>query len=325
MNLDRRNTILGSHLLRDRLTLDDLRYQEACWGYFDFQKKLDLPKGEKDVTTELTLTNQRHIIKAELILKQDGMLAGMEEVLWYLKKFNQISEVFSDAVDGEFARKGRRILFIKGEAAFLLGIERHIVNFLQRMSGIATQAYELIGLAASCNPYVLVCPTRKTYFGPMDKKAVVVAGGGSHRVYLSDAVLVKENHFTAAALESSDRSVENALHSLQKHRENIAFVEVEVETPDQALRVADVLRQIKRKSNTHVPYGILLDNFNSAQIIRTLSEMKQLGFWEDLFFEASGGITQSSLREYVNSGVDVISMGMLTNQSPTLDISMEIV
>lgn len=325
MNLERRKNVLGSHLLRDRLTLENPVYQEACWSYFDFQKKLDLPKGEKDATTDLTVTDKRKVLKAELILKQDGMLAGVEELLWYLKKFNQISEVFSDAVDGEFARKGRRVMFIKGEVAFLLAMERHIVNFLQRMCGIATQAYEIIGAAAGYNPYVLVCPTRKTYFGPMDKKAVVVAGGGSHRVYLSDAVLVKENHFAAAAKADDERNFESTVHSLQRHRENISFLEVEVETPDQALRAAEILRSIKQKTNSHVPYGLLLDNFNSSQVIRTLSEMKQLGFWDDLFFEASGGITQDSLREYVNSGVDIVSMGMLTNQSPTLDISMEIV
>ncbi len=326
MDLDRRKKVLDSHLLRNRLSFDDKNYQEACLAYFEFQAKLDLPAGCEDVTSKLTLKDRaKCVVKAELVLKQDGMLAGIEESMWFLKQQKQITDVFSDAVDGEFARSGRRILFLQGEADYLLFVERHLVNFLQRMGGLATQAYEIIGAAAGFNPYVLICPTRKTYFGPLDKKAIVVAGGGSHRVYLSDAVLVKENHFASAGVSSSVADFQHFLSSLTKHKENLAFVEVEVETPDQALRVAQILRDIKHRNNSHVPYGILLDNFNTAQIIRTLSEIKQLGFWDDLFFEASGGITQNSLRDYVNSGVDIVSMGVLTNQSPTLDISLEIV
>lgn len=320
MNLERRNKVLQTHLLRERLSLDNIDYRQACLGYFDLQRKLDLPKGQKDITSQLVLRDKTKIMRAELIVKEDGMLAGLEEVLWYLKQQSQLQNVFSDCGDAEFVRHGRRILFLEGEAAFLLEIERHVVNFLQRMSGIATQAYDIIGAAASYNHYVLICPTRKTHFGPLDKKAVTIAGGGSHRVYLSDAILVKENHFAA-----SGGSFEEALHGLSKHKENLAFIEVEVETPDQALRAAKILVEMRRKKASHVPCGLLLDNFNSNQIRQTLAQINESGLYEDLFFEASGGINKNSLQEYVTSGVDIISMGMLTNQSPTLDISMDII
>lgn len=316
MQATRRERVLKTHLLRDKLSLADRNYLKACEDYFELQLKLDMPSKAHDVTSELAVSAEKEI-KVEFIMKEEGIIAGTEEVICFLKRQKGVNEAFSDCIDGEFVKKGRRCLFLKGNARVLLRLERVLVNFLQRMSGIATYTYELAHNAAQINPYTLLCPTRKTLNGPLDKKAVMLAEGGTHRVYLSDAILIKENHLAA-----SDYDLGKLLAKLLTKRGELAFIEVEVESEKQALEVCKILHDLKKVKNVNRPLGIMFDNFMPAAIQSSLEKIRELGFYDEFFFEASGGINEQNLEQYVKTGVDIISLGALTNKARPLDVSM---
>ena len=192
-----------------------------------------------------------------------------------------------------------------------------------RMSGVASYTAALVekvsGMGGEAGE-VLLTPTRKTLWGWLDKKAVVLGGGGTHRLNLADAVMLKDNH-----LASVGGSVATAIKLIaEKTDTDPRFIEVEVESKGQALKAAEVLTSFVEQKKIDVPVCLLLDNMSPDEIKDVVSALKEAGTYEDVLLEASGGINEENLEKYAGTGVDIISMGRLTTAAPSLSYSLHI-
>ncbi|OGH92279.1 MAG: nicotinate-nucleotide diphosphorylase (carboxylating) [Candidatus Magasanikbacteria bacterium RIFOXYC2_FULL_39_8] len=247
-----------------------------------------------DITSD-TVIKGNPKVTAIVKAKENGIVAGLEETKWFLTSYKL--QATSYKKDGNKVGKGEKIFQLKGGIKDVLKIERTILNLLQRMSGIATQTTKLVKLT---HGKVLICPTRKTQWGLLDKKAVVLGGGGTHRLGLYDWILVKDNHIT---------------HSKTYNLKPItSFWEIEAKTKKQVLEFA--------KLN---PDAIMFDNFKPKNIKGILEDTEILRYSKDIIFEVSGGITEKNITEYAKTGVDIISLGSLTHSTKALDISLDII
>ncbi|MHA1237759.1 MAG: carboxylating nicotinate-nucleotide diphosphorylase [Candidatus Odinarchaeia archaeon] len=261
--------------------------------------------GFGDITSEFTLKskNALGVITAE----EEGILAGAWEAQVIFQELNL--HVSPQLKDGERITAGAKILEVKGAATKILLGERAALNFLMRMSGIATATFNALKIAREVNPHIRIAATRKTapllrYF---DKKAVEIGGGDPHRFRLDDCVLIKDNHL--ALVGSIKEAVKQA-------REKISFtkkIEVEVETLNDAIEAAKAGADI-----------IMLDNMSPVEIIKTIEELKKQKLRDNVLIEASGGITLNNIKQYAATGVDIISMGSITHSVKALNFKMEI-
>ena len=186
-------------------------------------------------------------------------------------------------------------------------MERTALNIMGRMSGIATATHALAGVVRSVSPACRVAGTRKTCpgFRRFDKKAVLIGGGDPHRMNLSDGILIKDNHLAVVPLETAIQAAR--AHSAYKK------IEVEVESSADAIRAAEAGADI-----------IMLDNMTPAQAKETMSALGKHGLRDRVTIEVSGGINETTLRDYAGCGVDVISMGALTHTVRNFSLSLEI-
>jgi nicotinate-nucleotide pyrophosphorylase (carboxylating) len=247
------------------------------------------------------------VIEAEVIAKEDGTIAGIEEGIAFLQSHDfQVKPLVSD---GENVKKRKVILRIVGNARTLLSIERTLLNLLSRMSGIATKTRCLIEKTRSAGYKTQVACTRKVAPGLLyfDKKAVMLGGGDTHRLHLDDMILIKDNHL--AIIGGISKAVKKA-------RETVSFskkIEIEVASTDQALEAAEAGADI-----------IMLDNFSPHRIREAITLLKKKRLREKVLIEASGGINEQNILEYAASGVDVVSLGEITDSVKALDISLEV-
>jgi nicotinate-nucleotide pyrophosphorylase (carboxylating) len=265
------------------------------------RRALDEDIGQGDVTSMWTLPPGL-IGRGVFLSKAAGILAGLQVAG---ETFAQVSsEVFLAALkaDGDPIAPGDRLATIEGPMAAILTAERTALNFLQRMSGIASATSRYVEAVRGTSAVIL--DTRKTAPGlrPLDKWAVRLGGGQNHRMRLDDMVLVKDNHIAAAG------GVTAAVQGVRAHNAQGLPIEVEVKTWDE-LREAVALR----------PDRIMLDNM-------TPDEMRRAVDWVAgrVPLEASGGITLESVRAVAEAGVDYISVGALTHSVVALDISLEV-
>ncbi|MEM3672985.1 MAG: carboxylating nicotinate-nucleotide diphosphorylase [Candidatus Bathyarchaeia archaeon] len=263
--------------------------------------------GQGDITTELTIPEGR-VAEAEVIAKEDGVVAGIEEAKILLESLGLKVEALTS--DGESVKAKEILLKIRGDAKTILAAERTLLNLLSRMSGIATTTRNLVKKIQKAGPKTKVACTRKTAPGLLyfDKKAVLVGGGDTHRLHLDDMVLIKDNHIAIVG------SVEEAV---KRAKEGCSFskkIEVEVTTVEEALTAAKAGADI-----------IMLDNFSPTQIKEAIAQLEKAGFYDKVLLEASGGITAENIVEYASTGVDIVSLGEITHSPKTLDISLEIV
>lgn len=236
----------------------------------------------------------------KIICKEDGVLAGLEEAL---RVFNHLGLATSSSfVDGQAVRKGDVILEVRGSARDMLRGERLALNFLGRMSGIATVTAKYVSLAGD----VRVAATRKTTpgFRKFEKKAVKLAGGDTHRYNLSSAVMIKDNQIRIMGLESAIREAKRVASFSKK-------IEVEVESLEDAATAARLGVDI-----------IMFDNMKPAEIKEGVSKVRAID--GRILLEASGGINATNIQDYAKTGVDVISLGALTRDARWLDFSMDI-
>lgn len=252
---------------------------------------------EEDLTTKtLIIKNQK--VKAAIYTKEKGVVAGIEEVAWFLNK-NKI-KVKKHRKDGDWIKKKEVLLELSGGVKDILKCERITLNVLQRMSGIATITNKL---TKKIKNKALLCSTRKTHWGLLDKKSVVIGGGGTHRLGLHDFILIKDNH-----LEFLESKIEKKADNINKKK---LFWEIEVKNKKQALWAANL-----------EPSAIMFDNFKSKTIKKTILKIKP--YFPNIIFEASGNINIDNIKKYRKSGVDIISMGGLTHSTKALDISLDI-
>jgi nicotinate-nucleotide pyrophosphorylase (carboxylating) len=257
--------------------------------------------GRGDVTSNI-LSNKK--ISAKVISRQAGIVAGAA----YTKEIFAMKgcRVAVLKKDGSKIKPNQTVLQISGPARSVLGCERTALNLLSRMSGIATLTSELVLKIKSANKNADLYSTRKTAPGLrfFDKEAVRIGGGKKHRMTLADMIMIKDNHI------ASEGSLLRLIHRAKKHSSSF---EVEVENQDDAMLAAKMGATI-----------IMLDNFTPNQIRKTISSLKKLGLRNKVRLEASGGIDAKNIRQFAKTGVDMISVGKITNSAPAIDFSLEV-
>jgi len=289
--MNKQQTIKKYFNQKEKLTLKNKVYFNQVKKYLTNSLTDDL--GSKGDITTNALNKNNPQAQAIIIAKQDGIVAGLEETLWFSASCKL--KAVSYKKDGEKIKKGQTILALNGTIKNILKVERTILNLMQRMSGIATLTNKL---ASKTKNKVLICSTRKTPLGLLDKKAVTVGGGGTHRLGLYDWILIKDNHLNLT---------ENC-----KLKAVSSFWEIEIKNKNEALKFS--------KLN---PGAIMFDNMKPNQIINIIQILNK--DYTNIIFEASGGINEKNILEYAKTGVDIISLGYLTHSSKALDLSLEII
>jgi nicotinate-nucleotide pyrophosphorylase (carboxylating) len=280
---------------------------------------LDSDVGLGDLTaTVLQLSNQH--ATAKILAKESGVVAGVAEFCWLLMRDDL--EVRVRKNDGETINAGDVVLEIEGRRGDLLAHERVGLNLLQRLSGIATATRRFQELVHRHNPEAHVVATRKTPWGLLDKRAVHLGGGGTHRMGLWDAILVKNNHLALLANREED-AVRIAVERAWPARQSAAFIEVEVRSEAGAMAAAQAFRPVQESSQEadgDCPCLLLLDNMPPARIAAVIADLRAQNLFDHILTEASGNISESNLEEYAASGVDAVSMGALTHSGRALDL-----
>jgi len=265
--------------------------------------------GHGDCTTEV-LANRHKNVEAVIVAKEAGIFCGEPVIRSFVQAVAPKVRVVFNVKEGKTFKKGQRLLALRGPADSILKMERTLLNVLSRLCGIATTTSRLARLAAPCR----IAATRKTLYGLLDKYAVAVGGGLTHRLHLGDAPLFKENHW---ALLSSEKPEFELVKFFTKISKKSPFLTIEIETPTQAHSLLKAL-----PGRLPCPIFVILDNFSVAQLKTFLKGVKPRS---ELYFEASGGITEKNLKSYAKTGVDVLSLGALTHSVRGVDFSMRVV
>lgn len=260
--------------------------------------------GDGDHTT-LACVSNNEIRKAKLLVKQRGILAGVELTKWLIETLAPQLTLDMRIKDGDQIQPGDIAFYLEGSAQHILMIERLLLNFMQRMSGIATSTHSYTERIKDLPTKVL--DTRKTTPGLrfFEKWAVQIGGGNNHRFGLYDMIMIKDNHVDYAG--GIQNAIQKVNHYLKHHNKNLK-IEIEV-------RNLKELNEVLRIGNVH---RIMLDNFSieetqkAVQIIDNKYET-----------ESSGGINLDTIRSYAECGVDYISIGALTHQIKSLDLSLK--
>jgi nicotinate-nucleotide pyrophosphorylase (carboxylating) len=257
----------------------------------------------------------------EIRAKEKGVAAGIDEAQWL---FERAGLAASRAVnDGDLIDAGDVLVRAEGNAEVLLSLERVVVNLMQRMSGIATTTRQLVEAVSQQWPNAHVAATRKTPWGLLDKRAVHIGGGGTHRLSLADAILIKTNHLLLAS-HSIGIGLEEAVQRAWEAHKSAAFLEVEVTTTEEAVLCARALRDLQT-ADSSCPCILMLDNFSAAQAASAVAALQDQDLHHAVLIEASGNIAESSLAAYAAAGVDTISIGALTHSPRALDLSAKII
>jgi len=259
---------------------------------------------EGDHTTFSTIPSQASG-SAELLVKEAGILAGVDVAQRIFKRFDPEIEMALFILDGKEIRPGDVAFKVSGKVHTLLQCERLVLNVMQRMSGIATTTREYVELLLGTGTRIL--DTRKTTPGLrlLEKEAVRLGGGVNHRFGLFDMVLIKDNHVDFAG--GVEEAIRGAKSYLAEHKLDLDIV-VEVRTMEDIDKVL-ALGGVRR---------ILLDNF-SVELTR--EAVKRINHQVET--ESSGGITRETIRAYAECGIDYISVGALTHQISSLDLSLK--
>lgn len=261
----------------------------------------DLGSGDH---TSLACIPESHHGKAIMLAKEDGIVAGTDVAESVFKQIDPFITIQGYKRDGEKMRKGDRIMQIEGRTQAILAAERTALNFIQRMSGIATFTRRLTEELKGLHTQIL--DTRKTTpcLRILEKMAVKAGGGTNHRFGLYDMIMIKDNHIDFAG------GIESAIHKTQHYlRKNNLSLKIEIET-----RNFSEIEQVLSIGGVH---RIMLDNFSPDNLRKAVKLIDKR-----FETEASGGITLNTIRKYAETGVDFISVGALTHQIKSLDISL---
>ncbi len=254
----------------------------------------------EDVTTNSVMPNYQ-LGEVDLICKQDGVIAGLGVFKRVFELLDANTEVTFYCQDGDLVKKGEKIGVVKGDIRVLLSGERTALNYLQRMSGIATYTRAIADLLKGSKTKLL--DTRKTTpnMRIFEKYAVKVGGGNNHRYNLSDGILLKDNHIGAAG------GVKEAVWAAKAYAPFVRKIEIEVENLDMLKEALEAGADI-----------IMLDNMS----VEDMREAVKLcaGKAET---ECSGNVTKENIEKLIDIGVDYISSGALTHSSPILDLSLK--
>ncbi len=260
---------------------------------------------QEDITSEDITTNsvmpQYQLGEVELICKEDGIVAGLDVFKRVFELLDEKTEFDFSCKDGDAVKNGQKLGTVKGDIRVLLSGERTALNYLQRMSGIATYTRKIADLLEGTDTKLL--DTRKTTpnMRVFEKYAVKVGGGYNHRYNLSDGILLKDNHIGAAG------GVKEAVTMAKEYAPFVRKIEVEVENLDMLREALEAGADI-----------IMLDNMSVEEMKEAVKLCK--GKAET---ECSGNVTKENVARLVDIGVDYISSGALTHSSPILDLSLK--
>ena len=188
------------------------------------------------------------------------------------------------------------------------------------MSGIATATRRLQQIVERHSNSTYVIGTRKTQWGALDKRALHLGGGGTHRLSLGDAIMIKNNHLRLFG-STEQEAVPKALERVWQHREGAVFIEVEVRSPEAAVTAGRAFQQLTKRETTPIPCVIMFDNFTAQTAHTAVQALQAEGLWDSVLTEISGGVTENTIGEYAATRVDVISVGALTHSVKALDLS----
>ena len=257
----------------------------------------------KDITSKLLALRSK--TTAEIICHENAVIAGLEEITYLLTNFTNLS-IKPFVKDGNSVKNNQIVAQIQGKTNEILAYERTIINLLQRMSGIATQTNRLVNQIPSP---IYLAATRKTPWASLDKKAVAVGGGLTHRLNLNDGILVKDNHLK---LTSIPQALKIILPQI-----NHQLIEVEVKSEAEAFQALNTFNQLNQDNYL----AIMFDNFSASEITKTIVRLNN----RSVIFEASGGINETNLLSFAKTGVDIISLGALTHSTRAVNLSLEII
>ncbi|WP_353183103.1 carboxylating nicotinate-nucleotide diphosphorylase [Parapedobacter lycopersici] len=260
--------------------------------------------GDGDHTSLATIPSEKQG-EAQLIIKEAGILAGLEEAQTVFEVVDRDVAVRLLKSDGEAVKTGDIVLLAHGRIHSLLLAERLLLNIMQRMSGIATATHRIMEILSGTRTKVL--DTRKTtpLLRFLEKKAVLLGGGTNHRFGLYDMILIKDNHVDYAG--GIRQAIEKANHYRETQGRNIE-IEIEVRNLNELQEVLDT---------GHVE-RIMFDNFTPELVREAVTRVNGR-----YITEASGGITTAQVRQYAEAGVDYLSIGALTHSVKSLDMSLK--
>ncbi|MCF0129008.1 MAG: carboxylating nicotinate-nucleotide diphosphorylase [Pseudobutyrivibrio sp.] len=254
----------------------------------------------EDVTTNAVM-QEAVAGEVQLICKQDGIICGMEVFSKVFTLLDETTVIEAYVKDGDEVKKGQLMAVVKGDIRVLLSGERVALNYLQRMSGIATYTHEVASLLAGSKTTLL--DTRKTTpnMRIFEKYAVKCGGGSNHRYNLSDGILLKDNHIGAAG------SITKAVEAAKAYAPFVRKIEVETESLEQVKEAVEAGADI-----------IMLDNMD----VETMKKAVEL-IAGRAQTECSGNVTRENIANIIASGVDFVSSGALTHSAPIMDISLK--
>ncbi|MBI5451904.1 hypothetical protein HY945_00405 [Candidatus Gottesmanbacteria bacterium] len=334
--MNKTDIILKYFQKKDQLTVKNKDYQKTVSSLFTWLIEND--HITNDITSKLFPND---ISTAVIIAKENGIAAGLEEISYLMKKYTRLT--FKPFIkDGSKIKNQEVIAQLEGKSHEILAYERTILNILQRMSGIATETNRLITLIKSkTSPpspllvgegkgEVYLAATRKTPWMSLDKKAVAVGGGLTHRLNLSDGILIKDNHLKiiSNATKTPRGWQAELIEALTPPmvKEARGLIEIEVETEKQANQVLKTFQQLTTHNSqliTHNHLALLLDNFTPSQAKTLLRDLNDLYDLSGIIFEASGGIDKNNILEWSKTGVDILSLGSLTHSPQAVNLSLE--
>ncbi len=262
---------------------------------------LDEDQAFNDVSTLATVVSTRHV-RASLVARREGVIAGIALAVDAFRQLDQSITIRVDAEDGMRVPRGASILHLTGHARGMLSAERTALNFLQRLSGIATLTSSFVSLVKGTNAKIV--DTRKTTPGwrALEKYAVRAGGGTNHRLDLKSGVLIKDNHLAA---------IGGDMNAAVARARALAAPGTPVQIE------CDSLEQVDQALSAGADW-ILLDNMSTDLLKTAVARCKGRAITE-----ASGGITQDTVRQIAELGVDRISVGALTHSAPALDLALD--
>jgi nicotinate-nucleotide pyrophosphorylase (carboxylating) len=274
--------------------------------------------GDGDITSKIFISDGSES-EGMLVAKEAGIVAGLPVAGYVLSQIDENLIFTSNIEDGSMARKGTILGSVKGLTLSLLSAERMVLNFLQRLSGIATSTNMFAERIKGYRTQIM--DTRKTAPGwrYLEKYAVRAGGGINHRMGLYDQILIKDNHLKAMGTEKENDTISRLVKKAREQIKNGTLIEVEVEDLCQIREVMDAGVDI-----------ILFDNMEPSKIREAVEMVKEFensrdaGNGRAILTEASGNITIENVEEYADAGVDRISVGAITHSVRVLDISFDI-
>nr|KXH74067.1 MAG: hypothetical protein AM324_06085 [Candidatus Thorarchaeota archaeon SMTZ1-83] len=257
-----------------------------------------------DLTSEITVPPEAMGV-GTIFSKGRTVLAGVQEIIAIAEISGLDYEV--NAFEGNWVSPQEPIVLLRGKARTLLGVERVCLNIVMRMSGIATKVYKMVQAAREVNPRIRVAATRKTTpgFRYFEKRAVRIGGGDTHRYALDDMILIKNNHVAVTG------GVANAVKAARRSVSFSKKVSCEVRTLQEAIEAIEAGADI-----------VLLDNFIPQDVGGVHEVLKQRGLRDRVLLEVSGGVDEDNIKDFAQTGVDIISSGALTHSYDSSDFNM---